>query len=127
MKRSDSFRRIRTSGGYLHRRTEVFARAFEQYVCHRITAVAAKTGATTRYLCQPWKTYVSDRHYLTEKDFKLVKPLFDKLTDEIGAYCNGRGRVSAMPYPVAKTAVKTETIKIATPKPSPKRAAARKK
>ena len=98
------YARIKTSA-YWCNRTEVFARTFEQYVCWCIKS-AAKSGASTTYLCKSWTTYTTENVYLTEKDFKLVLPLFDKLVREFGKYCNGKNKVIAMPYPVAKTAVK---------------------
>ena len=36
--------------------------------------------------------------YLTESDFRLVLPLFDKLVIEFGKYANNKGKVQAMPY-----------------------------
>lgn len=122
--RTESFARVKASD-YWCNRTEVFARAFEQYVCWCIKS-AAKSGASTTYLCQSWSTYTTENVYLTEKDFKLVLPLFDKLVREFGKYCNGKSKVTAMPYPVAKTAAKkSKPIKIATPKRPTKKAAAK--
>lgn len=82
---------------------------------------AAKAAASTTYLCKSWSNYTTDIYYLTEKDFKLVLPLFDKLVREFGQYCNGKNKVTAMPYPCGKNgSKKCKSIKIATPK-RPKR------
>ncbi len=125
IKQTESYARTGTSD-YLSSCVEIFARAFEQYVCWCIKS-ASRVGANTNYLCKSWSHYTSDRAYLTEKDFKLVLPLFTKLVGEFGKYCNGRGKVTAMPYPVVKSAAKkSKPIKIATPKRTTKKAAAKK-
>lgn len=97
VKKTRSYFRLKDEGEYWHRRCEIFARAFEQYVCFRLKT-AEKDGATTRYLCKSWSSYTKGSMYLTESDFRLVLPLFDKLVIEFGKYANNKGRVQAMPY-----------------------------
>ena len=131
IKTTGSYARLKKYGDYWHRRTEIFARAFEQYVCYCVKT-AKKAGASTRYLCNSWTYYTGEQVYLTESDFKKVLPLFKTLVAEMGKCLNGNYKLVAMPYYMAKTkiakplqkAVQTPAKPKATPKaktaPKPK-------
>lgn len=119
IKTTDSYARISEFGEYWHRRTEIFARAFEQYVCYCVKT-AEKSGASTRYLCKSWSYYTGDKVYLTEADFKKVLPLFKLLVAEFGKCMNNKGALRAMPYYMAQTKVSKPLQKTAQTPTKPK-------
>lgn len=127
IKKTDSYASV--SGEYWCRRNEIFARAFEQYVCYCIKSVA-KSGASTRYLCKSWSYYTGSKNYLSESDFKKVLPFFKLLVAEFGKYMNGNGALRAMPYymvqPKAAEPLKKAAQTAAKPKTAPKPKAAPK-
>lgn len=61
---------------YWHRRTEVFARFFEQYVAY-------KTQSKNLYLCKQWSHYISHIQYLKEDEFMQILPVAEKLIKRI--------------------------------------------
>lgn len=61
---------------YWHRRTEVFARFFEQYVAY-------KTQSKNLYLCKQWSHYISNIQYLKEDEFLQILPVAEKLIKRI--------------------------------------------
>ena len=107
---------------YWVRRTEIFARFFEQYVSYKMRKIS-----TDRYLCRSWETYTGMLKvvYWTEAEIKGVLPVADKLVAEFGKFLNGRGKLTTTPYPTTKKLkpAKKSALKAApktTPKPVPK-------
>ena len=64
------------SGDYWFRRTEIFARAFEQYVHYKLI----EKGIINRYLN---KSKYEAESYIYPVEFKKVVPLFDRLLKQI--------------------------------------------
>lgn len=104
IKLSDSYKRIKSSNDYWHRRNEIWARFFEQYVCYKLKQ--AKTNNT--FLCKRWNTYLLDSVYLTEKDFLPLVKTMDAFCVEVAKLLNGKTKVSAKPYPKFKIAADKE-------------------
>ncbi|MBQ8078007.1 MAG: hypothetical protein IJ235_06465 [Eubacterium sp.] len=104
--------REKVKGDYWIRRTEIFARFFEQYICYKMRKIA-----TDDYLTQRWHDYTHSRAYLTEADFNKVHPLAEKLNAELGKFLNGRGKLKTTPYPSSKKLVPVKKVaaKKATP------------
>lgn len=98
IKESESYCRMRQSGEYWYRRTEVFARFFEQYVCY----VLGQKGIHDGFLTNTWSYYTSQSVYLSQKDFMKILPVANSLMKEFGKALNRNGRltpiVKATPY-----------------------------
>lgn len=101
VKTTDSYKKLfkGTPGSpYWHRRTEVFARFFEQYVAY-------KTKSSNSYLCRRFDWYTTSMSkiaYLQEDEFMQILPVADKLVARIKDYCSEDGLpLKAMPYPEA--------------------------
>lgn len=99
IKTTDSYKKLfkGTPGSpYWHRRTEVFARFFEQYVAY-------KTKSSNSYLCRRFDWYTTSMSkiaYLQEDEFMQILPVADKLVARIKDYCSEDGLpLKAMPYP----------------------------
>lgn len=86
-----------TNSDYWFRRTEIFARLFEQYICYRMQKIS-----TDSYLTKSWNQYTHSIAYLGEKDFMLVLPKMRLLNMEIGKFLNGKGSLISTPYPTTK-------------------------
>lgn len=97
--------KVKNKGDYWIRRTEIFARFFEQYVCYKMRKIS-----TDYYLTQTWEFYTHNRAYLTESDFNTVLPLADKLNAELGKFLNGRGKLKTTPYPSSKKLVPVKKV-----------------
>ena len=79
VKTTDSYKKLfaRTiNNPYWHRRTEVFARFFEQYIAY-------KTQSKNAYLCNQWSYYISHLPYLKEDEFMQILPVAEKLVKRI--------------------------------------------
>lgn len=110
--RSESHARLQKNNEYWHRRTEIWARFFEQYICYKL----AQKKTNNTFLCKRWGTYILDKAYLTEKDFKPLIPLADAFCKEVANFLNGKtSRLITKPYPTIKIAAKREVKKIQTP------------
>jgi hypothetical protein len=70
-------------GGYWFRRNEIFARAFEQWMQHKLAEKKIKNTFLT-------KSKYENGNYMTKTDFKRVLPLMDKLIREMGAFMNNK-------------------------------------
>lgn len=85
--------------GYFYRRTEIFARFFEQYVCY----ILKQQSISNRLLTKSWQYYThpDNLEYMTEADFLKLKPTGDKLVRLMGQLMNNRKGVTlhATPYP----------------------------
>ncbi len=99
VKTTDSYKKLfkGTPGSpYWHRRTEVFARFFEQYVAY-------KTKSSNSYLCRRFDWYTTSMSkiaYLQEDEFMQILPVADKLVARIKDYCSEDGLpLKAKPYP----------------------------
>lgn len=99
VKTTDSYKKLfkGTPGSpYWHRRTEVFARFFEQYVAY-------KTKSSNSYLCRRFDWYTTSMSkiaYLQEDEFMQILPIADKLVARIKDYCSEDGLpLKAKPYP----------------------------
>ncbi|MBR2618559.1 MAG: hypothetical protein IKC81_04570, partial [Paludibacteraceae bacterium] len=92
------FERTYPNSPYWYRRTEVFARFFEQYVAY-------KTQSKNAYLCKPWDKYVNGLNklaYLQEDEFKQILPVADKLVARIKDYVSNNGLpLEKAAYPIA--------------------------
>ena len=64
---------------YWFRRTELFARFFEQYICY----LYKQKSITNRLLTKSWVWYTKDIVYVAEPDFLKIKPIADKLIIEM--------------------------------------------
>lgn len=121
IKDSASYARLKSFEEYWHRRTEIFARFFEQYICY-------KTKGKNPYLAKNWSIYTSRIVYLTEADFKKVLPFAERFVKEIALFLNNKGKLRKMGYHLkSKTTIKT--VKVAKPvkKAAAKTTAKRKK
>lgn len=109
-------------GEYYFRRTEIFARFFEQYVSYCLY----ERGISNRLLAKSWATYMSNVVYVQKDDFLKIKPVADKLMKELVVFMNStrsiRARAAAYPKPVIVKPKKEEK-----PKPEPKKIVAPKK
>ena len=107
-----SFKKGNLSNEYWRRRTEVFARFFEQYICY----LYKQEGKTNRILTKPWSVYIQDAQrygiYLNEKDFDKVKPLADKLLKEMAAFLNDRKTAVLRPTKYPKPEIHANEIPI---------------
>lgn len=125
--RTDSHQAIRKKGNeYWIRRTEIFARCYEQYICYKMRKIS-----TDKYLTETWDHYCNSKAYLTEAEFLTILPIADKLNAEIAKFLKGRGKLKATPYPAIGKKAKPVKIaahtKAAPAKPAPvKKAAAPK-
>jgi len=108
---------------YWFRRTELFARFFEQYICY----LYKQKSITNRLLTKSWGWYTKDIVYVAEPDFLKIKPVADKLIIEMAAFLNNRKKtVSATPYPKPVIAPKVSpTRRVAAAKRVEKKAAAK--
>lgn len=100
IKTTESYKKLfaRTSKSpYYHRRTEVFARFFEQYVAY-------KTNSVNRYLCCSWSLYSDPGNieYLSEDEFMQILPVADKFARRIKDITSEDGLpAQKTPYPTA--------------------------
>ncbi len=123
VKQSDSYTRMRKeeqfAGEYWARRTEVFARLYEQYICYKLM----KAGKQNLYLTKEWGYYTKGLPYLLEVDFLTILPEVEKLNRLIGDCLNDRLTIRRMPYPLNKeraAATKKATAKTSTAKKTAK-------
>lgn len=121
LKQTKSFQALAGSGcdDYWLRRTEVFARGFEQYVCMRL--------GTKKDLYLHKESYAPPV-YWTAEEIRQVMPDFDALLREYAGYASNKVKLRAMHYwqqPATKqgtTAKKTAPKKKATGKAGQKKA-----
>lgn len=79
---------------YWIRRTEIWARAFEQYVCYKLK----QQGQYNKYLTFKWESYINDPVYFPEESMKKVAPLFDKFCEMYGDYTHEKYKLrTALP------------------------------
>jgi len=80
---------------YWHRRSEIWARFFEQYICYKLKQI--KLNNT--FLCKRWGHYTLIPVYLSEKDFLPLVRVMDAFCVEVAKILNGTNKVIAKPYP----------------------------
>ena len=101
---------------YWFRRTEIFARFFEQYVCYCL----AERRISSRLLVKSWSTYLAFPVYVDKDDFMKIKPVADKLMKEFAKFLNSakgqRVRATAYPKPVIVKPKEKQEIKPLKPK-----------
>lgn len=78
---SESFDRLSNHGDYWHRRTEVFARWFEQFCANECYCT---------FLSKPVHIYEVNIVYLTKKDYAKTVTLGRTLCKQLGKYLNGK-------------------------------------
>ena len=113
VKQTPSYRELiaETDCDYWYRRTEVFARFFEQYICYKMRKIG-----TDKYLTHSWEFYIKSAYYLREAELMGIVEDADRLMKEIGRFLNGEGQLHATPYPALTTKAKaTATTKPAKP------------
>lgn len=88
---------MKQTGDYWYRRTEVFARFFEQYVCY----VLGQKGIYDGFLTKSWTHYTTVSVYLSQKDFMKVLPVANKLMKEFAKALNRNGRLEPIVKPTA--------------------------
>lgn len=98
-KMTDSYHALSQKVGmseYWYRRTEVFARFFEQYVSYKYKQARKPVNA---YLTQSFESYLGMYgYYLDENDMKQLVPLGDEFCKIVGQYLNGKLQVVPSPY-----------------------------
>lgn len=97
---------------YWIRRTEIFARFFEQYICYKMRKIG-----TDKYLTNTWDFYLKSAFYLRESEFLPIVPDADRLIQEIGKFLNGNAQLRTTPYPTLPAKV-AATAKTAAKKPA---------
>lgn len=100
-------------GDYWFRRTEIFARFFEQYVAYKLH----KNNSYAGMLCNTWAAYLSSPVYVAEPDFMKVLPLMDKLIAEMGKCMNSKTTYKLVKTPYLAPVIKpTGAAKLPTAK-----------
>lgn len=126
IKDSESYKRIKTKSEYWHRRTEIFARAFEQYISY---CLISRT-IVNKFIASDIESYYRGRAYLKKEDFKKVLPYFNELVKQISLFLRNKGKlVPTVPknkVPATKTiaAPKATKKKITIPKVTNRKKAA---
>lgn len=99
---------------YWFRRTEIFARFFEQYVCYCLY----ERHISNRLLHKNWAYYLAEIVYVEKDDFMKIKPVADKLMKEAAGFLNGvkghRLRATAYPKPVIEKPVRKLYVQTST-------------
>lgn len=107
-KASESIKRLPLLlGDYWQKRTECFARLFEQYVGY----VLDKKGVQNEFLSSTYVKYCGSKVYMLDSEFKTLVPLFEKLTKALGEVLNGKSitiKVTAEDIAIAAKTKKTE-------------------
>lgn len=73
---------------YWRRRTEIFARVFEQYCCIQLKEAGVRDG----FLTSSWTSYTTSPVYWTEEQFKKLVPGLDKLVSNIKVVINAKSK-----------------------------------
>jgi hypothetical protein len=73
-------------GEYWRRRTEVFARLFEQYCCYKLK----QKGHYDKFLTSSWSFYMKECVYWKEDEFKKLLPIMDKLVKRLKTVLNSK-------------------------------------
>lgn len=71
---------------YWKRRTEIFARLFEQYCAYKLK----QEGYRDKFLTSSWQEYVKSPVYWSAEEFKKLLPGMDKLIGKMKVAMNGK-------------------------------------
>ena len=117
---TDSYKKMLklTNSDYWFRRTELFARFFEQYVCWKRRNMKADP-----YLTFSMEYYTANSAYLSVAEIEQLAPKGDRLIKELGTFLNNQGKLKEMPYPTNsfnKVAASAKNSKANTGKTAPK-------
>lgn len=91
---------------YLCRRTEIFARVFEQYISWKLRT-QRDVFLTKGY----FESYTKNSWYLSESEFKKILPRFNNLIRLMGLYLSGKGSIIPISTDVKIAAEKIKKIK----------------
>ncbi|MFA5541142.1 MAG: LPD1 domain-containing protein, partial [Bacteroidales bacterium] len=69
---------------YYQRRNEIFARMFEQYIALR----KKELGIKDNFISLSYESYIKAKHYMPDKEFQKLRPLFYKLINEFSKKMN---------------------------------------
>jgi len=98
---------------YWHRRTEIWARFFEQYICWKLK----QKKLNNTFLCKSWTKYTTSAVYLSEKDFKTLVRISDAFCSDVAKLFSGKTKsLVTKPYPGKMAADKKEEIKVTKPR-----------
>jgi len=116
IKRSESYNKMslekRYNDDYWHRRTEIWARFFEQYICWKLK----QKKLNNTFLCKSWAIYTSNLPYLSEKEFTPLVKITDAFCGEIAKFLNGKtNALVTKPYPLQIAAEKKGKVPGAKP------------
>ena len=108
IKVSESYAKMKASKGkddYWYRRTEIWARFFEQYICWKLK----QRKLNNTFLCKSWEAYMSRVVYLSEADFAPLVKVADAFCSEVAKFFNGKTKsLVTKPYPYKIAAQKKE-------------------
>jgi len=94
-KATPSFKRIEEADEYWHRRTEVWARFFEQYVAYQCKL----KKKSPRFLSMTFEEYTKSKAYWTEEDFKkIARGSMFSFMAVLKGVLNNRYTLTACPY-----------------------------
>lgn len=94
-KATPSFKRIEEADEYWHRRTEVWARFFEQYVAYQCKL----KKKSPRFLSMTFEEYTKSKAYWTEDDFKkIARGSMFSFMAVLKGVLNNRYTLTACPY-----------------------------
>lgn len=115
IKVSESYAKMKASKGkddYWFRRTEIWARFFEQYICWKLK----QRKLNNTFLCKRWEAYMSKVVYLSETEFKPLVKVTDAFCRELANYLNGKSQALVKkPYPGKIAADTKQGVKVTPP------------
>jgi len=103
---------------YWFRRSEIFARFFEQYICYLLK----EKGISNRLLTKSWSFYTQGGaacNYVSVKDFMTIKPVMDNFVSIMGSYMADKRSVSLRPTAYKKPLIALSVKKLVTPQKTP--------
>lgn len=108
IKVSESYAKMKAKKGkddYWFRRTEIWARFFEQYICWKLK----QRKLNNTFLCKSWEAYMSRVVYLSEADFAPLVKVADAFCSEVAKFFNGKTKsLVTKPYPYKIAAQKKD-------------------
>lgn len=122
IKRSDSYDKMSQDSSfnddYWHRRSEIWARYFEQYVCYKL----GESKVNNTFLSKRWVVYIASPTYLSQKDFLPLVKITDAFCNEMAKFLDGKTTsLVTKAYPTlevaaTKSATTPKTTKATKPK-----------
>ena len=102
----------RKGDDYWFRRTEVWARFFEQYICWKLK----ERKLNNTFLSKRWTSYLGADVYLSEAEFKPLVKVTDAFCRELANYLNGKSQaLVTKPYPGKIAADTKKGVKVTPP------------